>query len=91
MGGTRVMTVLFTDVVGSTALACRLEPALADQVREAHFGLLRAVKRNVTIPEGRLTTPTSSGTLTASTEAAADPCHCRAPPFRRHPSGGRTE
>jgi class 3 adenylate cyclase/tetratricopeptide (TPR) repeat protein len=42
MGGSRVMTVLFTDVVGSTALASRLEPALADQIRESHFGLLRA-------------------------------------------------
>jgi class 3 adenylate cyclase len=42
VGGTRTVTVLFTDLVGSTALSSRLEPAAADWLRESHFALLRA-------------------------------------------------
>ena len=37
----RVVTVLFTDLVGSTALATRLEPDAADRLRQEHFVLLR--------------------------------------------------
>jgi class 3 adenylate cyclase/tetratricopeptide (TPR) repeat protein len=35
------VTVLFTDIVGSTELASRLGPAEADRVRQGHFSLLR--------------------------------------------------
>ncbi len=34
-------TVLFTDLVGSTALASRVGPDVAEELRSAHFGLLR--------------------------------------------------
>ncbi len=37
------MAILFTDVVGSTELAARLGAEQADQLRQAHFALLRAV------------------------------------------------
>jgi class 3 adenylate cyclase/tetratricopeptide (TPR) repeat protein len=33
--------VLFTDLVGSTELASRLDPRAADNLRQTHFGLLR--------------------------------------------------
>jgi class 3 adenylate cyclase/tetratricopeptide (TPR) repeat protein len=35
------VTVLFTDLVGSTEMSTHLEPADADEVRRIHFGLLR--------------------------------------------------
>jgi class 3 adenylate cyclase len=35
------ITVMFTDLVGSTELASRLGPAVADELRRAHFSLLR--------------------------------------------------
>ena len=35
------VTVLFTDLVGSTELAAALTPAAADEMRRAHFSLLR--------------------------------------------------
>jgi class 3 adenylate cyclase/tetratricopeptide (TPR) repeat protein len=38
---TETVTVLFTDLVGSTELSARLGPAEADEVRRVHFGLLR--------------------------------------------------
>jgi class 3 adenylate cyclase/tetratricopeptide (TPR) repeat protein len=38
---TQTATVLFTDMVGSTELASRLEPATGDRVRQTHFGVLR--------------------------------------------------
>src|SRR5690348_659317 len=36
------VTVVFTDLVGSTALLSRVGEATADQLRREHFGLLRA-------------------------------------------------
>jgi class 3 adenylate cyclase len=41
MASTQMMTVLFTDIVGSTELASRLGPEEADRVRQGHFSLLR--------------------------------------------------
>jgi class 3 adenylate cyclase len=38
---TESVALLFTDVVGSTALSQRLSPEAADQVRRQHFALLR--------------------------------------------------
>jgi len=34
-------TVLFTDMVGSTALASALAPDVADELRREHFSILR--------------------------------------------------
>jgi class 3 adenylate cyclase len=42
---TETVTVLMTDLVGSTALADRLGPAAAERVRAEHFGLLRGALR----------------------------------------------
>ena len=40
------VTVLFTDMVGSTALAAGMSPAEADDLRRTHFSLLRqAIRR----------------------------------------------
>jgi class 3 adenylate cyclase/tetratricopeptide (TPR) repeat protein len=41
MGSVETVTVLFTDLVGSTGMAQRLGPAAADEVRKEHFGILR--------------------------------------------------
>jgi class 3 adenylate cyclase len=38
----RTVTVVFTDLVGSTELSSRLDAATADALRDAHFGALRA-------------------------------------------------
>lgn len=38
---TENVAVLFTDMVGSTALASNLTPESADEVRRAHISLLR--------------------------------------------------
>jgi class 3 adenylate cyclase len=38
---TETATFLFTDLVGSTAVASMLEPDAADELRTTHFGLLR--------------------------------------------------
>jgi len=39
--GTENVTVLFTDLVGSTELAAALSPEAGDELRRAHFSLLR--------------------------------------------------
>ena len=38
---TENVTVLFTDMVGSTALASSLAPDAADELRRGHFAILR--------------------------------------------------
>ncbi len=42
MATTQTVTVLFTDLVGSTELTSRLDPRAADDLRQTHFGLLRS-------------------------------------------------
>src|SRR5271165_6204709 len=39
--GTRTVSVLMTDLVGSTATADRVGPEVAKELRAEHFGLLR--------------------------------------------------
>jgi class 3 adenylate cyclase len=39
---TQTITVVFTDLVGSTELFSRLEPRADDELRRTHFGLLRS-------------------------------------------------
>src|SRR6516165_3645640 len=41
MTSTQTVTVLFTDIVGSTELSSHLEPDEADRLRQSHFSLLR--------------------------------------------------
>jgi class 3 adenylate cyclase/tetratricopeptide (TPR) repeat protein len=41
VGGLQAVTLVFTDLVGSTALASSLDPDVADAVRQAHFASLR--------------------------------------------------
>jgi class 3 adenylate cyclase len=41
LGATQTVTLLFTDLVGSTALTTRLPPEEADSLRREHFGILR--------------------------------------------------
>ncbi len=41
MATTQTVTVLFTDLVGSTELSSRLGPQATDELRQTHFGLLR--------------------------------------------------
>ena len=50
MASTQTVTILFTDIVGSTELASRLGPEEADRVRQGHFSLLR---RALAAGEGR--------------------------------------
>src|SRR5271154_2292805 len=38
---TENVAILFTDIVGSTALSQRLSPEAADDVRRSHFSILR--------------------------------------------------
>jgi class 3 adenylate cyclase/tetratricopeptide (TPR) repeat protein len=40
-GATETVTVLMTDLVGSTAMADRVGPAAAEELRAEHFGVLR--------------------------------------------------
>jgi class 3 adenylate cyclase/tetratricopeptide (TPR) repeat protein len=89
MGGTRVMTVLFTDVVGSTALASRLEPALADQVRESHFAVLRA---EVAASSGIVVKTLGDGLMVAFESArAALSCAVHMQQAAEHQSRGRAD
>ncbi len=42
MMNTQTVTIMFTDMVSSTALSTALAPDLAEEFRQTHFGLLRA-------------------------------------------------
>ena len=42
MSPVRTVTILITDLVGSTALESRIGPAAADTLRSEHFSLLRS-------------------------------------------------
>ena len=41
MSDARIVTILFTDLVGSTELTDRLGDEAAEQIRRMHFSLLR--------------------------------------------------
>ena len=41
MSITQTVTILFTDIVGSTELSSALAPEAADELRQTHFALLR--------------------------------------------------
>ena len=42
MNSVQTVTILITDLVGSTALESRIGPAAADELRSEHFSLLRS-------------------------------------------------
>ena len=42
MSSVETVTILITDLVGSTGLESRIGPGAADQLRDEHFALLRA-------------------------------------------------
>jgi class 3 adenylate cyclase/tetratricopeptide (TPR) repeat protein len=70
VGGTGVetVTVLITDLVGSTQLEARVGPIVAEQLREEHFGLLRDA---VGEAGGREVKNTGDGLMVAFESAAA--------------------
>ena len=70
MGGAGVetVTVLITDLVGSTQLESRVGPVVAEELREEHFGLLRDA---VGEAGGREVKNTGDGLMAAFESAAA--------------------
>src|ERR1700694_5407603 len=70
MGGAGVetVTILITDLVGSTQLESRVGPIVAEQLREEHFGLLRDA---VGEAGGREVKNTGDGLMVAFESAAA--------------------
>src|SRR5919199_3292225 len=71
-GNTRTVTVLFTDLVGSTQLMAGLEPASADQIRARHFSALRGA---LSVHQGREVKTLGDGFM-AIFESAGDGLAC---------------
>lgn len=71
MDRTETITVLFTDLVGSTEQSSRLGPAAAEELRSVHFGLLREA---ITNAGGREVKNLGDGLMAvfSSTKAALD-------------------
>jgi class 3 adenylate cyclase/tetratricopeptide (TPR) repeat protein len=66
--GVETVTILITDLVGSTQLESRVGPIVADGLREEHFGLLREA---VSEAGGREVKNTGDGLMVAFPSAAA--------------------
>jgi class 3 adenylate cyclase len=64
----QTVTVLITDLVGSTGLESRLGPAAADEIRAEHFGLIREA---VDAAGGRGVKTTGDGLMVVFESAAA--------------------
>jgi class 3 adenylate cyclase len=62
------VTVLFTDLVGSTELASRVGPERAEELRQEHFTILR---QTVAAANGREVKNTGDGLMVAFSSAAA--------------------
>jgi class 3 adenylate cyclase len=67
-GGFETVTILITDLVGSTALESRVRPVVAEALRQEHFGLLREV---IGESGGREVKNTGDGLMAAFGSAAA--------------------
>jgi class 3 adenylate cyclase len=67
-GGVETVTILITDLVGSTALESRVGPIVAEELREEHFGLLREALGET---GGREVKNTGDGLMVAFGSAAA--------------------
>ena len=68
MPGVETVTVLITDLVGSTGLASRVGPAAADDLRHEHFALLRDA---VSAAEGEEVKSTGDGLMVVFRGASA--------------------
>src|SRR5437773_4270654 len=66
--GVMTVTVVITDLVGSTELESRVGPIIAEELREEHFGLLRGA---VSEAGGREVKNTGDGLMVAFDSAAA--------------------
>ena len=67
-GGVKTVTVVITDLVGSTKLESRVGPVVAEELREEHFGLLRD---SLGEAGGREVKNTGDGLMVAFESAAA--------------------
>ena len=68
MGATETVTILFTDLVGSTGLETRIGPGAAQELREEHFGLIRGALADA---GGREVKNTGDGVMAAFGSAAS--------------------
>ena len=66
--GVKTVTIVITDLVGSTKLESRVGPLVAEELREEHFGLLRDA---VAEAGGREVKNTGDGLMVAFESAAA--------------------
>jgi class 3 adenylate cyclase/tetratricopeptide (TPR) repeat protein len=66
--GVETVTILITDLVGSTQLESRVGPIVAEELREEHFALLREAAREA---GGREVKNTGDGLMVAFESAAA--------------------
>ncbi len=67
-GGVETVTIVITDLVGSTALESRVGPVVSEELRQEHFGLLREV---IAEAGGREVKNTGDGLIVAFASAAA--------------------
>jgi class 3 adenylate cyclase len=67
-GGVETVTILITDLVGSTELESRVGPVVAEELRQEHFGLLRDAVGDA---GGREVKNTGDGLMVAFDSAAA--------------------
>jgi class 3 adenylate cyclase/tetratricopeptide (TPR) repeat protein len=68
VGSVETVTILITDLVGSTGLESRVGPAVAEELRGEHFGLLRG---EIAEAGGREVKNTGDGLMAAFGSAAA--------------------
>ena len=68
MGSVETVTILFTDLVGSTGLETRIGPGAAHELRETHFSLIRGALADA---GGREVKNTGDGVMAAFGSAAA--------------------
>jgi class 3 adenylate cyclase len=66
--GVETVTILITDLVGSTQMESRVGPIVSEELREEHFGLLREA---VSEADGREVKHTGDGLMVAFGSAAA--------------------
>lgn len=72
MAQTETVTVMITDLVGSTGLESRIGPGAADELRAEHFGLIRSALGE---KGGREVKNTGDGLMVAF-DSAADAVAC---------------
>jgi class 3 adenylate cyclase len=72
MGAVETVTILFTDLVGSTGLETRVGPSAANELRSEHFGLIRTALEQT---GGREVKNTGDGVM-AAFESASSAVSC---------------